>query len=536
MKIDCPHCGVHGSVDDSFAGKKLRCPKCSKVFLVAEEVLLDMPGHNLVQQEIFHDSVADEHVSVTGEAELENLNEPDPAEEDLEKPAEEELEVEGAAEEELEEAEETEPEEESQEESLGLEEYLREAETEEEDTEEDDFLALAKDDADDTSEEEVAGSCEECGESLHADFLETVNGKRYCALCLPEDVEEDLELTDIDQLGDVEKDAEEVEGEETVGLEDSFDSAMALMEEDDANSDDEEGYLKEPCSVCGESYPPDFMQEMDSKLYCGMCQPEVIETVSMDSSDEEGANFAEDVQISDIDFTVGELLKDAWQKTKGAKGSIWAGMGVMYLVVFALSFGGPLALMQVYKNSDPMMAMGINGGLQIVVSFLSMIFTGGLMLIGVRQALGQRVSWQMVFAGFSGSKILSICIAVFLQFLLIMIGFALLVLPGIYLSVGYGLTLPLILDKGLGPWDALEASRKAIHKKWWTIFGLYFVMMLLYLVSAIPLGIGLIWTLPMFFVMVGVLYSRLFVSEAGFEEDEEMEAIDELDEGSEEFV
>ena len=112
-----------------------------------------------------------------------------------------------------------------------------------------------------------------------------------------------------------------------------------------------------------------------------------------------------------------------------------------------------------------------------------------------------------------------------------------LVLPGIYLSVGYALTLPLILDKGLGPWEALEASRKAIHKKWWTVFGLYIVMMLLYTVSAIPLGLGLIWTVPMFFVMIGILYSRFFVSAADLEEDEGYEEeIEELDEECEESV
>ncbi len=526
MKIDCPHCGVHGSVDDSLAGKKLRCPKCSKVFLVEEEVLLGMAGHHLVQQEIFHDSAADEQVPVSEEVEPENLDEPEIAEAELEDTAEAEFE------------------EESQEESLDLKEYMEEAGREEESVpdddaegaaEEDDILAFADDD-DDAAASEEAGldTCDECGESLQTEFLETVDGKKYCALCLPEDQEEDLELTGTTQQGDVEKDAEEeIELEEDAETVDSFDSAMALMADDDKDSDNEEGFLKEPCSVCGETFHPDFMQEIDSKLYCGVCQPEVVETVSMVSSDEEWENDAEEVQINDIDFTVGELLKDAWQKTKGAKGPIWGGVGVMYLIIFGLSLGGPLALMQVYGESDPMMAMGINGGLQIVTALLSMLFTGGLMLIGVRQALEQRVSWKMVFAGFSGSKILSMSIAVFLQCILIIIGFALLVLPGIYLSVGYALALPLILDKGLGPWAALEASRKAIHQKWWTVFGLYFVMMLLYTVSAIPLGIGLIWTVPMFFVMVGVLYSRFFVSEADVEEGEEDEAIEELEEESE---
>ena len=568
MKIDCPHCGVHGSVDDSLAGKKLRCPGCSKVFLVAEEVLLDIDGHNLVPQEIFHDSVADEQVPTSEETGPEDMEEPETAEEDLEEELEEAEIDEEVVSDEASAMEDTElkvcsecqqsfaaellveidsklycdlcqPDSAAEEEGLAPDE--EEGEIAEE---EDDFLAFPDDD-DDASEEAALGSCcDECGESLHPEFLETVDGKKYCALCLPEDREGGLELTD----ADLQEDVEEVGLEEALETEDSFDSAQALMADDD-ELDDDEGFSKGTCSVCGDKYHPDFMQEIDSQLYCGMCQPEVVETVPLVSLDDEGEGDEreidypeEELLANDTDFTVGELVKEAWQKTKGAKGSIWGGAMVMYLILFAISLGGSFGLMQIYGESDPTMAMGVNGGLQMITAWFSMLFTGGLMLMGVRRALEQRVSWKLVFAGFSGAKILPMSIAVFLQFVLIMIGFALLVLPGIYLSVGYALTLPLILDKDLGPWEALEASRKAIHKKWWTVFGLYIVMMLLYTVSAIPLGLGLIWTVPMFFVMVGILYSRFFVSAADLEEDEgdeeevEGEEIEELNEKCEESV
>jgi uncharacterized membrane protein len=159
--------------------------------------------------------------------------------------------------------------------------------------------------------------------------------------------------------------------------------------------------------------------------------------------------------------------------------------------------------------------------------------TGGIMLIGVRHVLERRVSWKMVFAGFS--KALSITVAVVLQTILIIIGFILLVIPGIYLLVGYTLILPLILEKGMGPWEALEASRKAIHKKWWTVFGLYLVMTLLSVVSVIPLGLGLIWTVPMFFVLMGVLYVHLFGSDEIVAEDLEDELAGEVEEETEEL-
>ena len=37
MKMLCPHCGVNGTVDDSLVGRKVKCPKCTNVFVVSAE-------------------------------------------------------------------------------------------------------------------------------------------------------------------------------------------------------------------------------------------------------------------------------------------------------------------------------------------------------------------------------------------------------------------------------------------------------------------------------------------------------------------
>ncbi len=570
MKIDCPHCGVHGSVDDSLAGKKLRCPKCGKVFLVTADIHPGTEDMTMVRQEILDDespqaseavaaetAVAEEPAaSLKGSVEelMEDNFDSDDAsvaecsvcnqsfaaaflveidsqlycalcQPDSEDTEEDELDfldegdVEDVSEDELldimeEEfyAEDDDGEHSAKDES---DEGLMEDEEEPEDGD-GNLLLMAEED--ESGSEEVAAeleTCSGCGESLHPDFLETVGAERFCALCTPEEDDSDAEQDD--GFG-----GDELEADEQAVADDDFGDSP-----------------KEVCSVCGEEFYRDFMQEVDSKLYCGVCQPEVIEVLSGDDRDliaTENEDFTEDLE-SDPDFTVGDLVKEAWQKTKGAKGAVWAAMIVLYAICFGISLGGMTAFYGFYKGSDPAMVMGINGTLQLITTWLSMLMTGGVMLIGVRRALGQRVSWKMVFAGFP--KAFSITIAMILQTILVLIGFLLLVLPGIYLIVGYALTLPLIIDKGMGPWQALEASRKAIHKKWWTVFGLYLVMMLIYMVSAIPLGLGLIWTVPMFFVSIGVLYVHFFGHGEATEDDtvesgEENEAEDVQDDASEE--
>ncbi|MEN8200199.1 MAG: zinc-ribbon domain-containing protein [Thermodesulfobacteriota bacterium] len=503
MKIDCPHCGVHGSVDDSLAGKKLRCPKCSKVFLVSDDMRPESDAAVPVTEEVAQ-ALSEE--SIEPEPAEEGVDEEEPAE--LE-PAEEVVDKEEPAELETEEAFAFESDAETGGEDSGAAEFADEGHVPLEDLlgpegeSKDEFLEkLDKEEA-----------CSKCGEMFRSEFLATVGSSRYCTLCLSEE-------------GTDEEDDED--GEE--------------FSEDDFVDD---GVPEEKCSVCGESFHPDFLQTVEDKLYCGMCQPDVVEELD-DAESSAMALAAAEVADTDVvtvdtdegepqkggsDFTVGDVLKESWQKTKGAKGAVWGGVIVMYAILCGLGFGAFFGLQNQAPGGDPNMAMGINGGLQLVSTVLSSLFTAGIMLIGVRRALEQRVSWSMVFAGFS--KFFSITMAMILQTIMILIGFLLLILPGIYLSVGYGLTFPLILEKGLGPWQAMEASRKAIHKKWWTVFGIYLVMMLLWIVSAIPMGLGMIWTVPMFFVLVGVLYVRFFGAGSSVVEDVEGVVEEESSEESE---
>jgi len=92
-----------------------------------------------------------------------------------------------------------------------------------------------------------------------------------------------------------------------------------------------------------------------------------------------------------------------------------------------------------------------------------------------------------------------------------LIGFLLLVLPGIYLSIAYVFALPLIADKGLDVWEAMELSRKAVTKNWFKVFGLMLLLGLIFGLGALTLGIGLIWAIPLMFVtLYGLLYPLIF--------------------------
>lgn len=80
--------------------------------------------------------------------------------------------------------------------------------------------------------------------------------------------------------------------------------------------------------------------------------------------------------------------------------------------------------------------------------------------------------------------------------ILVTIGFFLLVIPGIYLSVAYLFAIPLVLFYRLDFWSGLETSRKLITRDWFGYFVLVIVIAVLNMIGAALFGVGLLVTVP----------------------------------------
>lgn len=226
------------------------------------------------------------------------------------------------------------------------------------------------------------------------------------------------------------------------------------------------------------------------------------------------------------DFSIGDLLSEAWQKTKGTKGIIWGGFLVFYAALFAASFVmimvmslfgaiGAVGMAGLADGSgDGLLAAGMFGfvlmGLAFLLVMLAVVypFVAGINMVGIRQAAGQPVRFGEVFSHFG--RTLPLLLAAILMGILVNLGFMLFILPGLYLAVAFILTIPLIVERKLSAWDAMMTSCKAINQHWFKVFFLYIVLGIILAISMIPLMIGLIWTFPLFIVAQGVLYRTIF--------------------------
>ncbi len=207
----------------------------------------------------------------------------------------------------------------------------------------------------------------------------------------------------------------------------------------------------------------------------------------------------EDALAGRYSFDIGQVMSEAWELTRGMKASFWGAAIIVYAVLFVLgliatSVAGQSAVMRFI----PSILLGILGPVLFI----------GLIMMGVRRAAGLPVSFATAFSCFD--RAVTVLLASLLSTLLTYIGLVLIILPGIYLAIAYSMTMPLIADRHLSPWQAIETSRKAVTKHWFQYFGLLFVVGLLVFVSAIPLGIGVIWTAPWAINVIGVVYRRTF--------------------------
>ena len=203
---------------------------------------------------------------------------------------------------------------------------------------------------------------------------------------------------------------------------------------------------------------------------------------------------------TDSDWQIGQVLKTAMEKQVGFKWSYMAPF-LIYLII--------TGIIAVLQDATVGTGEGVAASLtQIIVNILVYPLGMGLGLLGIRRAAGKDTPLSTLWEPYS--QFIPLVVMLVLMGLLIVGGFFLLVLPGIYLAVAYSFAPYLMIEKNMGVWEALETSRKAITTYWWRYFGLLLIAVLLFIVGTIPLLIGLVWVLPIMAIAIGEVFVATF--------------------------
>ncbi len=232
------------------------------------------------------------------------------------------------------------------------------------------------------------------------------------------------------------------------------------------------------CPKCGEKF---IASDAGIKMKHQQVTEEKPAATTTEKNREEGG---EDilVPVESPDFTISEILREIWEFVRDRRFALVCRMGtvLMWGVMVAIAWltdseSGPL-IQLVEVLGLPSSVLIVCGYLLPIISMgLSSNAQAGLSYLSVRQRLGEQVGIKTCLRGFDARHFTSIFIAGILKTILVMLGL-LLIFPGIYLSIAYMFVLPLIIDRGLKPWQAMELSRQAVTKAWFRVFGIYIIL------------------------------------------------------------
>ena len=220
-----------------------------------------------------------------------------------------------------------------------------------------------------------------------------------------------------------------------------------------------------------------------------------------------------DAIAGNIDIDMLQILGEAWRGLKGFKLKchiatvIWL---LLYLVAILISL--PVIFGLNALGADQTTTSIIGSVVQLVAIAATMPMMVGITIMGIRHSQGKVVSAGSILNYFH--RLPGAILWYVLCTPMISLGYLLLILPGIYLSFAYMFSLPLMIEKDLGAWSALEMSRKAVTRIWFRATGFLLLIMLLLTLGMIPLGIPLIWIVPWVTLAYAMLYFKLFGAEA----------------------
>ena len=233
-----------------------------------------------------------------------------------------------------------------------------------------------------------------------------------------------------------------------------------------------------------------------------------------------------DVGERDYDMDIGGCVSRAWQLLTGPKiwlviggVAIWIGITAGLSAFAQIPFIGLLFSLASFVVGGP-----LTGG---VYYFLLRCIRGetaeaGDVFAGFRFRFAQLFLGQLVITLLIGAAMLPgaaflvpgvVAVAsehVVPGVALIAVGAIVMLIPAIYLSIGWMFALPLIMDKRLDFWPAMQLSRKVVGKHWWTTFALSIVVGCISLIGVLVCCIGVFFTAPLAFLATVNAYERMF--------------------------
>jgi hypothetical protein len=208
-------------------------------------------------------------------------------------------------------------------------------------------------------------------------------------------------------------------------------------------------------------------------------------------------------------WTIGEVLSLGWARIKDDGGALVVSSFVVQGIAgIPANIPTVLRLVGVLNEGDTI--YWIVFGVCTLVSLLAGAwFRGGLIKVWLDSARGRKIDVGDVFKG--GRFFAPIFGAEMIWYLTSLVGFAFLIVPGIYVSLGFGMATTIIVDRQLGVMESLRESWRVMNGQRMGVLGYYFATMGLALGGLAACCVGIMVVVP----WVGVAFTAIYLRATG---------------------
>jgi hypothetical protein len=292
------------------------------------------------------------------------------------------------------------------------------------------------------------------------------------------------------------------------------------------------------CAECRNVFLKENMIHYGNSWVCATCKPvfmqKLAEGVTNLGGSSEGMVTEAELLARDYDVDIGGAVSKGWETFKANSGVMIGGSLIAYLGMMS---GSLINLLRI-----PLIGI-------IIGLFISPPFRAGLWLLYVKSNRRGSADINDVFRGFGPRYwqifLVALIPALLVFGILIIFGiFAALAIPNyvvrrnstlphpasapsamlaplgilflavmlvyLFIATCWMFAMPLVVDKGLKFWPALELSRRVVVKHWWPTFALMIIVGLLAISGVIACGVGMLITGPIAFAALSAHYEKVF--------------------------
>jgi len=152
--------------------------------------------------------------------------------------------------------------------------------------------------------------------------------------------------------------------------------------------------------------------------------------------------------------------------------------------------------------------------------------SSGFFIFAKKLANNEEIELNNFFEGFNSFG--NLFVAYLIVSLFTMLGFIVLIIPGIYLAVALILVQPIITFSEIKPIDAVKYSRIIVTKHWFEFLIIGLFVIVLNFVGILFIGIGLLFTIPITFYIQYAIFEDIVLDNKPIEKGDDIPSADEL--------